>query len=273
MAWTLDAIADGMQDWGNFQKTTGTMEAIGVWHSLFYAAGRPGAAAAPTPGLAGAALSSTSAQVAGQLPFFDPVSGESKLAKLGCTAALAGTLLLCDRLWHNSGFTSTTTTAQTVNSATWPARDVDGATTGNDVMIGLEVSTATTNGSAVSNCTLSYDDLSGAGKTATTAYNIPATAVAGTFVPFNLAAGDAGVQQVNSLTLGTSLGTGVVHLVAYRVLDRIVVPGSGLGSNHDAISTGFKRMWDGTVPFLLWNPTATTSLFLSGFMGVTQGAG
>ena len=42
---------------------------------------------------------------------------------------------------------------------------------------------------------------------------------------------------------------------------------------NDAISTGFKRLWDGTVPFLLWNPTATTSMFLSGFMGVTQGAG
>lgn len=273
MAWTLDAIADGMQSLQRFQKTTGTMEAIGVWHSLWYAAGRPGAAAAPSPGLAGAALSSTSAQVAGQIPFTDPVSGQSRLAKLSANAALAGTLLLCDRLWHNSGFTVTTTTAQTVNSSTWPSRDLNGATTGEDVLIGIEVSSATTNAGAISNMTISYDDTGGNSATGTAAYNFPASAAAGTFVPFNLAAGDTGVQQVNSLTLGTSLVTGAVHLVAYRVLDQIEVNGAGLGNNHDAIATGFPRIWDGTVPFLIWVPTATTSIFIGGAMGVTQGAG
>lgn len=273
MAWTLDGIVDGMRKLERFQKTTGTMEAAGVWHSLWYAAGRPGAGAAPSSGLGGGALSSTSAQVSGQIPFADPVSGQSRLAKLSANAALAGTLLLCDRLWDNSGFTVTTTTAQTVNSVTWPSRDKDGATTGEDVLIGLEVSAATTNAGAVTNCTMSYDDTGGNGATATPAYNLPATMVQGTFVPFNLAAGDTGVQQVNSLTLGTSLVTGTVHLVAYRVLDQIEINGAGLGNNHDAIASGFPRIYDGAVPFLIWVPTATTSLFLSGSMGVTQGAG
>jgi len=273
MAWTLDGIVDGMRPLERFQKTTGTMEAIGVWHSLWYAAGLPGAGVAPSSGLGGGSLSSTSAQVSGQIPFTDPVTGQTRLAKLAANAALAGTLLLCDRLWANSGFTATTTTAQTVNSVTWPSRDKNGATTGEDVMIGLEVSTATTNGAAISNCTMSYDDTGGNTATATPAYNLPATMAVGTFVPFNLAAGDTGVQQVNSLTLGTSLVTGAVHLVAYRVLDQIEIGGAGLGGNHDAIATGFPRVWDGAVPFLIWIPTATTSLVVSGSVGWTQGAG
>ena len=270
MAWTLDAIADGMLPLARFQKTTGTMEAIGVWHSLFYAAGQPPAAVAPTPGLGGAALTS----YGGQLRWVDPAGGsESRLAKLAANSSLAGTLLLCDRLWHNSGLTVTTTTAQTCNSVTWPARDLNGATTGEDVLIGIEVSVATTNAAAISNMTINYDDTSGNAATGTTAYNFPATAAVGTFVPFNLASGDTGVGQLNSVTLGTSLVAGTVHMVAYRVLDQVGVMGAGLGGNHDAIATGFPQLWDGTVPFLIWVPTATTSAFVSGSMGITQGAG
>ena len=270
MAWTLDTIADGMLPLSRFQKTTGTMEAIGVWHSLFYTAGQPAAAAAPSPGLGGAALTT----YAGQLPWVDPAGGsESRLAKLAANCSLAGTLLLCDRLWHNSGLTVTTTTAQTCDSVAWPARDKDGAVTGEDVLIGIEVSTNTTNAGAVSNMTISYDDTAGNAATGTTAYNFPATALAGTFVPFNLASGDTGVKQLNSVTLGTSLGAGAVHMVAYRVLDQVEVMGAGLGGNHDAIATGFPQLWDGTVPFLIWIPSATTSAFVSGSMGVTQGTG
>lgn len=264
----LDGIVAGMLPPQSFIKSTGTMEAAGVFHSLFYAAGRPGAAAAPTPGLAGAALTS----YAGQLPWTDPAGGDlSYLAKLTAKAGVAGTLLLCDRLWHNSGFTVTTTTAQTVNSAAWPARDRNGATTGEDVLIGIEVSGATTNAGAISNMTIGYDDTGGNSATGVTAYNFPATAVAGTFVPFLLAAGDTGVQQVNSLTLGTSLVTGTVHLVAYRVLDEIEVTTANIGATHDAIATGFARLYDGTTPFLLWLPTATTAMVVSGMMGVAQG--
>lgn len=264
----LDAVAAGMQSPRTFMKLTGTMEAAGVFHSLFYTAGLPGAAVAPTPGLAGAALTS----YAGQLPWTDPGSGTTELAGLKATAGVAGTLLLCDRLWHNSGFTVTTTTAQAVNSATWPARDANGATTGEGVLIGIEVSTATTNAGAIANMTLDYDDTAGASSTGTTAYNFPATAAAGTFVPFLLAAGDTGVQQVNSLTLGTSLATGNVHLVAYRILDQIEVPTANIGGlPHDAITCGLAPMYNGTVPFLIWLPTATTTTVVTGSVVWTQG--
>lgn len=177
---TVDGIVAGLQVPQTFFKVGATMEAIGVMHSLFYTTGMPGAAAAPTPGLAGAALTT----YAGQVPYTNPSSGNGYLAGVNVSATLVGTLYVCDRLWHNSGFTQTTTTAETVNSAAWPARDKAGSTNGDGVMVGLEVSTATTNAGAITNTTMSYTDQGGTAGNTATITSFPATAVAGTFVPF-----------------------------------------------------------------------------------------
>jgi hypothetical protein len=49
--------------------------------------------------------------------------------------------------------------------------------------------------------------------------SFPATAVAGTLVPFQLATGDRGVQSVQSVTLGTSYVAGAISLVLFRIID------------------------------------------------------
>jgi hypothetical protein len=250
-----------------FLKIGTTAEAIGVIHSLFYTSGKPGAAVAPTPGLSGAALTS----YGGQIPWTNPVSGNSYLAKLQASSSVACRLNLLDRLWHNSGITATTTAAQTINSVTFPARDLNGATAGNGVMVAIEVSSATTNASAITNMTMSYTNSSGtAGKTATIS-SFPATAAAGTFVPFQLAAGDNGVQSIQSLTLGTSLVTGTVHLVAYRSISFLELIIANTGNSVDAITGGFVRLYDNTVPFLTYLPTAVTANTIGGMVIVTQG--
>lgn len=267
---TGDGLLAGMRPRESFIKATGTMEAAGVFASLFYTAGRPGAATAPSPGLAGAALTT----YAGQIPWTNPGGGASSyLARVFVNAGVAGSLFVCDRLWHNSGFTQTTTTAQTVNSVAWPARDRDGTTNGADVMIGLEVSTATTNGAAVTNMTASYtDDGGNAGATASANLpNFPATAAAGTFVPFSLAAGDTGVRSVQSVTFGTSLVAGTVHLVAYRVLAEVPVPIANIPVLADAVALGMPELFADTVPFLVWLPTATTTTQVAGSISYAQG--
>ena len=265
---TLDAVIAGMRPLEPFLKVGATMEAAGVLHSLLYTAGTPGAGVAPTPGLAGAALTA----YGGQIPFVNPVSGNSYLALFeGGMSALDGQLILYDRLWHNSGIGITTTTAQTVNSAAWPARDRDGATDGVGVLVGLEVSSATNNVSAITNTTMSYTNQAGtAGRTATIA-SFPAAAAAGTFVVFQLQAGDTGVRSIQSLTLGTSYISGTVHLVAFRQLGPALNCGPFRGDRVDAVSSGFPRLYDNTVPCLLWLPSATTAVTIKGTFGVTQG--
>src|SRR3990167_8559097 len=76
--------------------------------SLFYLSGLPGAAVAPTPGIGGAVLTT----YAGQIPFTNPVSGNTYLSRLFGHASIAGSLWLCDRLWHNSGIDITSAVEQ-----------------------------------------------------------------------------------------------------------------------------------------------------------------
>lgn len=263
---TLDGALAGMQYPRTLAKAvTGTMVA-GRPHSTFYLAGHPGAAVAPTPGIAGAALTSYS----GQLPFSNPASGNTYLARFQGQATIAGTLVLADRLWHNSGISVTTTTAQTVNSAAWPARDVAGTTNGDGVLIGLEVSTATGAGAATPS--ISYTDQGGtAGNTGSMLVTYAASSIAGTFYPFTLAAGDTGVRSIQTVTLSVSMTSGTIHLVAYRELARLELTGAHTPAAIDAITSGFPRMFDNTVPFIFFIPSTTTTSNISASVVWTQG--
>ena len=264
---SLDGVLSGMKPPEDILKIGTTAEAAGIFHSFLYATGRPGAAVAPSPGIAGAALTT----YAGQIPWTNPGAGNSYLARLQLASSVTGNVSLLDRLWHNSGIAVTTTTAQTINSVAFPARDMNGSTNGDGVLVGIEVSTATTNGSAVTNTTMSYTNQSNASGRTATISSFPATSVAGTFVPFQLAAGDTGIRSIQTITLGTSYGGGAIHLVAYRTLARLELPIANVGNAIDAITGGFVRCYDNTVPFLIFLPTTTTAATLHGHLIITQG--
>jgi len=183
--------------------------------------------------------------------------------------------MLCDRLWHNSSIVSATTTQQAISHPGLPSRcppntgdtpDQDG----NNIMCGIELSTGGAAG-AITNTTLNYTNNDGtAGRTGTIA-SFPATPGVGTFVPFNLQAGDTGIRTIEGITLGTSYGAAVLHLVQYRVISRIAVLDTFVGGEVDAISSGFPRLYDDTVPFLLWLPSAATAVTIHGQVIVSQG--
>ncbi len=243
-------------------KASFTGQAAGGFHSSLYLAGLPGASVAPTPGLTGAALTS----YAGQIPAPAAVSGKGIYlagAKFN-GAANVGSIFIYDRLWHNSSIVSATTTGQTITTGAMPARDSNGAVTGVGVQAFLEVSTATTNASPITNTTLTYTDSAGnAGNTATLA-SFPANAVAGTIAPFSLAAGDVGIQSATTLTLGTSYGTGVIHLVLARLLAVIPISNANVGAQADVIQLGMPRIYDNSVPWMVYHLSGTAGGSVSG---------
>ena len=264
---TVDGALAWMQPPREFYKAvTGTLVA-GRPHSLFYTAGIPGAAVAPTPGIGGAVLTS----YAGQIPFTNPGSGNTYLARFLGQATQAGTLLLCDRLWHNSGITITSTSPQALTgSAQIPARDANGTNAGEGVFAGVEVSAQT--GAGTPTLTLTYTDQSGnPNATATNVVATVATSIVGTFYPIGLAAGDTGVQTVQSLTLSASWISGTLSLVAYRVLARLEITLANSPNAADALTAGFARAYDNTVPFLIFIPQTTTSSNIAGHVIWTQG--
>lgn len=266
---TLDQLLAGMLPPASIVKAATPTLVAGRPHSLFYIAGSPGAATAPSPalGIAGAALTS----YPGRIPFPDAVSGKNiYLARFQAQATIAGTLILCDRLWHNSGLSLTSTTAQTINSVAWPARDADGTSNGNQVLIGLEVTTATGSGTPV--FTMSYTNQDGTdGKTGTGILTGGGTSAVGAFYPMGLAAGDTGVQSVQSFTLSATWTSGAASLVAYREIARLELTAANVPAAIDAITSGMPRMYDNSVPFLLFVPSATTASNISGQVVYSQG--
>lgn len=238
-------------------KASFTGQGAGFFHSSLYLAGLPGAGAAPAPGVNGATLTNTSPSVpgyAGQIPFPAAVGGQS-VYLAGASLSEGGNIsagLLYDRLWHNSGLVVTTTGAQAIAQPALPARDANGASSGVGCELWLEVVTATTNAGAIANMTASYTNSAGtAGRTATM-QSFPANAVAGSIHRFDLAAGDIGVQSVQSITLGTSLVTGSISAVIARPIADLPVTADNLSQRQDMFQLGMPIMYDGSVPWLIY---------------------
>ena len=273
---TLDGALAGMQPPQPFAKVATPTLVIGRPQSLWYLAGAPGAAANPAVTAGGTLLSSSSALVAGQIPHTDPVSGNSYLGRLSAVSSVPGMLLLCDRLMQVGGTSGgaaisvTTTTAQTINSGTLPARDNAGTTAGAGVQWGLEVYTATGAGAATPS--ISYTNSAAvAAHTASLIDTYVATSAIGAFYRFGLQAGDAGIQSIQSLTLNVSMTSGAIALVAYRVLASLELMNASIPNAIDALTSGFPRLFNGAVPFFLFIPNATTAAAIGGTYVETQG--
>lgn len=257
-----------------FFKAAATAKAIGTPHALgLSSAGLPAVFAAGSPGLSGATIDGTSSTLGGNIPFTNPGSGNSYLAKmsLASSSGIIGVGAF-DMLWYNSGISITTTTGQTINSVTLPSRDNAGGTNGVGVMAWLYCATATTNAGAVANTTITYTNSAGTGsRTGSLVQSWPATAVAGTFIPFTLQAGDLGVKSIQTLTLGTSYVTGTVILFLTRDIAFISLAAAASGQVMDWAQLGFPQLYNGTAMSFYVMPSATALGIIIGDIAIAQG--
>lgn len=271
---TVDGAIAGMQPtWFFFKNITPTLVA-GRPQSLWGLGGIPGAGSFSTA-LNGAALVSNSGgsslanNLNGQLPWLDPASGNSYLSRLLGGVPNGGALLLCDRLWHNGGFTAVTT-AQNITSPTWPARDQNGATSGAGVFLMLEYNA--TGAANTPTITVSYTNSAGvSGRTGTNSFATVASPAAGASYPIGLQAGDVGVQSVQSVTFSIAPTAGSVNLVAYRVIAALDAIGSTSPASIDLVTGGMPQIYNGSVPYLVIIAANNTGGYVFGSYGVTQG--
>ena len=210
-------------------KSFTAADAAGYWYAGYKDAGFPGVWTIGTPGLTGRTTDGTSTTDAGCIYFPDASAGlATYLDRVDLSATALQSYYFMDVVWVNTGLVVTTTTAQTINSVAFPARDNNGTSNGEGYMIGLISTAANTNAAVISNSTVSYtNELGTAGRTATlqavVGYQIPATPVIGTVVWFQLQAGDAGVRSIQSITLGTSLVTGSLSMIVARPITSVPV--------------------------------------------------
>lgn len=267
-----DAIARTAATY-DFFKASATIEAVGILSTPIYFAGRPAAATANGAAIAGVALANTTTPVAGSFPIKQPSAPGERIyiTRFNVCSNLAFSAMLVDRLWHNDNISETTTTGQTVNSVAWPPRDLLDSTCGSGVMVGIEVSTDTTNAGAITNTTMTYTNDRGVSSRTATISTFPATALAGTFVRFELQSGDTGVQSIQTLTLGTSYGGGAIHLVAFRPITHIFMQSNTQIGVGDIISGGFASAASGAVLYPVLIPIANTTLNISGSLSYAIG--
>lgn len=244
-------------------KVGTTIEAAGRFYSHSKDNGFPGAWSVGTSGINGRNTDGTDSADAGCISIGDPSSGAWYVRDINISGSVAGQFNLFDVLWVNNGIVVTTTTAQSITQPTLPARDNNGSTDGYGVYAGILVTTATTNGSVISNTTLSYTSAQGTPSRTATISSFPATAVAGTFVPFELQAGDRGIKTITSITLGTSYGGGAISLLLFNSLASTSVTAANVGSLAYPKKLDL-RLYNGHCLLPFWMASATTATTING---------
>lgn len=267
---TLDGVIAGMRAPQPYLKSGITMAAVAAQRAYtpWYVAGNPGASSATAVGINGEAVTPALGSVGGRIRRTNPGAGNAYLARLSMAASQIGSLWLIDRLWQNSGLSVTSTSAQAITPATLPARDGAGGTNGANVMAGIEWSAA--GGAGTPTVTLTYTDQDGdTGATGT--FTGVATPPVGTLEIFGLAAGDTGVRAPTSFIQSATRTSGTMHLVLFRVLAMLEVNQANAGFAIDALTGGMPQIYNDSVLQVLWFPSATTALALSGTYVETQG--
>jgi len=216
-----------------------------------------------TSGLAGQALYSSPAGV----PFPNPPSGNTYLSRFSSSFWAEQNehsycYYLLDRLWENSGLLPGVLTTQTVNSVPWPARDINGSSSGNGVYVALEFPTSTSSGFSVE---INYTNSVGiSGRIAQNITRPSSIAALKSVMLFALEAGDVGVQSVQSVSFAAGgWSGGTANLFAYRpiIITSSFSGNTVLSSEEDIFNLAAPRIFDDSV--LMYLKYVITSASLS----------
>jgi hypothetical protein len=172
----------------------------------------------------------------GGLKQTDPGGGRTKrlLAFFGAPNAIGG-IILYDRLGAISGLSGTSTSAQSVSSSI--NRYTSGADAEGGNQVWIEIWTQI--GASGTTITMNYTDQDG-----NSGITSPAVAIGNTglreaqrIIPMPLAAGDRGVQAVNTVTLAATTGTaGNFGVAIVRPIMVISCPAAGTPAGRDTLS-------------------------------------
>lgn len=270
---TIDSVVAGFKQPQYFAK----ISAAGVstrMQSYFMNDGIPGPAIISTGGLNGGGALLTS--YPGQIPFTNPSgSDKSYLARLGLTSRVRTSIILCDRIWHNSGFNVTTISSQsfTVGGTPCPdfTRDINNGANaskyGEGVFVGVEYYAPMSSTATIS---ISYTNSNGTpGQTGQTG-SLNNSMTTGNFEIINLAAGDTGVRSIQSASITVAAGSGTVSFVAFRPIAVLGMQIAYTTAAIDALTSGFPELFNNTVPFLI-GASEVAAPSIQGIFAVTQG--
>ena len=211
----------------DYEKVNQTAEGAGTYHSLWRANGLPISGAIPASGN-GAIPDRTTL---GAIPFVNPTGGNtSYLVGMDAVCNVQNTLILYDRLFHNSGLVGNVVTAQTF---TQPAltRFTDG------VGVEIFIEFYTSIGATACTFNVAYTDADNVARVGTYAHPANAESV-GQMVKVVPSAGARGCKSVQSVTLSATSGTaGNFGITLAKRIATIAMPLINVANERNAIDT------------------------------------
>jgi hypothetical protein len=251
-----EMTTNGKQSDISFFKTSTAPEAAGVWHSVWTAAGSPGAGAAPTA--FGTGLSYSNA--AGSINFPAQSPDQKAIVTFGGAATQNCTLMVYDRL-VGYGAIPATVQNNAMGAITLPRYGVADGLNGIGVEPWIELTTAST---AAGTMTLSsYTDHTGATGQTGPSFALPAAATnIDAMVKVPVAAATLGVRAVANLNVTGSPTTAVMNLLLIKPLVFIPLIANQWNERDLVLQyTSLPRVWDGAslgLAILASGTTATT---------------
>lgn len=255
------------QDWNKNALPT-TAQTAGLWYDLLCGAGSPGIDIEYGNGtnLAFRALTDAGSSTVG-IQHGGDVSPDTKhIINASAFSAAVTTMpcvfLLTDILGFYPITTTTTTGSQTLNnSVSFPTRHVSGAGL-RAYVVSSPGSATTAMGAGTPSISMTYTNSAGvSGRTTPTTLPIGTTAApkgnivysgtgAGKYGPFMpLAAGDSGIQSVQSFSLSATYTSGTLNLVICKPLLTLPMTTVGVASERDLLNQipSLPRVYDGAV--------------------------
>jgi hypothetical protein len=231
--------------------------AAGQFVSLWTAAGQPGVGAVPAAfGSSGTVPTNATA---GAVPFVNPGSGNSYLARLFATSSVPGTLVLYDRLWACSALLATATSQTIVTPAALTRPDANGV----NAEIWIEATVAI--GTTASNASCTYTNQAAVtGHVTSPVIPMVTSAPIGWAVQLPLAAGDTGVQTIQTMTLSAAMSAGQFNLVIQRRIAEFAIPAAWLSfPPQDPFWSGLPQIYNSAcigAYFLIGSGTAAPAI-------------
>lgn len=242
-------------------KGSFTPAATGAWTSLWTTAGEPGAGAAQ--GTVNGAIPDDT--TVGAIPFTNAAgAADNYLGYTAFTGLAVGTLVIYDRLWHDSGLNVVAGSSAITQPALTRWTDGKGVELWAEWYVASGAATATT-------ATVSYTDQDGNTGNSASIVMPARTKAVGDMFPATLAAGDYGVRAVASSILGTTQTSGNYGLVLLKRIAEIPIRPSDQGASVlNAIDLGIPTIADDACIAMMFQGINTANT-LTGQLSIAKG--
>jgi hypothetical protein len=245
-----------------YMKSAFTASAVGATHSLWTVAGTPGAGAAE--GTVNGSIPTDA--TAGSFPFVNAAGAANNyLGYIAAASQTAGTLILYDRLWHDSALSATATTDQAISP---PA--LTRFTSGEGVELWAEQYAAFGTAGALT-ITVTYTDQGGTASQIGTIAKAAVAGVNGTMYQASLASGDYGVRAVTAYRWSSTATSGNWGLTLLKRLVTIPLQTLNVAAVYDAFSSGLREVPDDACLAFMVQCSATAMGIIGGELTVAKG--